>query len=98
MLTWCFDREACIAMALAGDEGASESLEITLHTYKPELRPYTLRFAIYAGDDFIGRSSVYEITSMRVDVPSTTDIDHKSDAFAAAAARVPAGSASLATR
>eukprot|EP00965_Chrysotila_dentata_P225621 6194880-Pleurochrysis_carterae.AAC.2 len=143
-------------MALAGDEEASKSLRITLHTYKPELRPngrdrrppeaqggdnmvsvlpkrhsvlvdsqswltdssesrkegtqrtlrsrhvsdqqYTLRFAVYTRDDLIGRSSVYEIAGMRAEVLSTAAIDHKSDAFAAAAARMTAGSASFAAR
>eukprot|EP00965_Chrysotila_dentata_P017165 569755-Pleurochrysis_carterae.AAC.3 len=38
-LTWCFDREACITMALAADDSTLESFRITLHTCKPELRP-----------------------------------------------------------
>eukprot|EP00965_Chrysotila_dentata_P092764 3062659-Pleurochrysis_carterae.AAC.1 len=37
-LTWCLDREACMAIALAVHEGGASSLKITLHTYRPELR------------------------------------------------------------
>eukprot|EP00965_Chrysotila_dentata_P086487 2854600-Pleurochrysis_carterae.AAC.1 len=37
--TWCREREAWIAIALAAFEGKAESLKITLQTYKPALRP-----------------------------------------------------------
>eukprot|EP00965_Chrysotila_dentata_P043267 1438158-Pleurochrysis_carterae.AAC.1 len=37
--TWCREREAWIAIALAALEGKAESLKITLQRYKPALRP-----------------------------------------------------------
>eukprot|EP00965_Chrysotila_dentata_P121838 4027338-Pleurochrysis_carterae.AAC.1 len=38
MFTWCRERKAWIAIALAAFEGKTESLKITLQTYKPALR------------------------------------------------------------
>eukprot|EP00965_Chrysotila_dentata_P120061 3971350-Pleurochrysis_carterae.AAC.2 len=37
-LTWCREREACIAIALAAHVGEMQSFKIILHTYRPELQ------------------------------------------------------------